>query len=414
MVEANGGGKIAGADDVIPKRAYYATYAIGFFGNGMTLLLKVVFPLWAIHLGMSASMIGFAIGIGALLPFLLSIHSGVLMDRLGTRRVTLVFAITTMVATPLYPAMPWVAAVIFLQLITGLTTNMVWVGAQSLICQYTQGTTSMIGRFSFCARVGTLTTPILIGAVWDFAGHWGAFVFGGVWAGMVCLALLAVPLVKNLPEAEAVKVRVSQRDLTPRISDYLQAFSLVAIPAVAFIVATTVLRISSSGIQTSFYVVYLNQIGLTGTFIGTLISISEGVGCFGTLAAGPVERFIKPHWVMLLFVALSLTFVTITPLLGGIFGLLALATAMRGFAQGLTQPVMFGILARAVTVKQQGISIGLRTTANRLASILVPVAMGIVADAVGIEASFLIIGGTLIALCGVAALVVRRIPGLQT
>ncbi len=141
--------EVAGAGDAIPKRAYYAAYATGFFGNGMTMLIKVVFPLWAIHLGMSPSMIGFAIGISALLPFLLSIHAGVLMDRLGTRRVTLVFAITTMVATPLYPAMPWVAAVIILQLITGMTTNMVWVGAQSLICQYTQGATSLIGRFSF-------------------------------------------------------------------------------------------------------------------------------------------------------------------------------------------------------------------------------------------------------------------------
>ena len=83
-------------------------------------------------------------------------------------------------------------------------------------------------------------------------------------------------------------------------------------------------------------------------------------------------------------------------------------------SQGLTQPVMFGILARAVSAKQQGISIGLRTTANRLATLLVPIIMGVVADAVGIEASFLIVGGSLIALCGVAALVVRRIPGLQT
>lgn len=406
--------EVLGAGDAIPKRAYYATYATGFFANGTSLLIKVVFPLWAIHLGMSASMIGFSIGISALLPFLLSIHSGVLMDRLGTRRVTLVFAIATMVAMPLYPAMPWVAAVIILQLITGLTTNMVWVGAQSLICQYTQGATSLIGRFSFFARIGTLTTPILVGVMWDLGGPWGAFVFGGVWAGMACIALLAVPVVENLPEAEAAKVPVSQSDLAPRISDYVRAFSLIAIPAVAFIVATTFLRISSSGIQTSFYVVYLNNIGLTGTAIGTLISISEGIGCFGTLAAGPVERFIKPHWVMLLFVVMSLFFVTITPLLSGTFALLAIATSLRGFAQGLTQPVMFGILARAVSVKQQGISIGLRTTVNRLASILVPIIMGVVADAVGIEASFLIIGGSLIALCGVAALVVRRIPGLKT
>ncbi len=114
------------------------------------------------------------------------------------------------------------------------------------------------------------------------------------------------------------------------------------------------------------------------------------------------------------FGAASLFFVSITPLLGGIFILLFAATFLRGYAQGLSQPVMFGILARAVGPSQQGTSIGLRTTSNRLASIVVPAVMGVVADAVGIEMSFLYIGGTLIALCGVVALFVRRIPDFKT
>jgi hypothetical protein len=59
-------------------------------------------------------------------------------------------------------------------------------------------------------------------------------------------------------------------------------------------------------------------------------------------------------------------------------------------------------------------SIGLRTTANRLATIMIPTIMGFVVEWTTIEDSFWIVGGTLIAACGVVALIVRRLPGFKT
>ena len=117
---------------------------------------------------------------------------------------------------------------------------------------------------------------------------------------------------------------------------------------------------------------------------------------------------------MTLFGTLSLFFVTITPALGGMFLILAIATASRGYAQGLSQPVMFGILARAVDPALQGTAIGLRTTSNRFATVVVPLIMGFVADAVGIEQSFYVIGGFLIVCCGIVALFIKRIADFRT
>jgi sugar phosphate permease len=75
---------------------------------------------------------------------------------------------------------------------------------------------------------------------------------------------------------------------------------------------------------------------------------------------------------------------------------------------------MFAILSRAVSRREQGMSIGLRTTANRLASMMVPPVMGLVVEVSSIEMSFVIVGGLLIGLCGVVGLVIRRIPGFKT
>ena len=413
MEDTTSEGADARAADDIPARALWGTYATGLTANSVTMMLKVVVPLWALHLNMSPTMIGVAIGAAAVLPLILAIHGGVLMDRLGTRRVTLCFAFLTTVLVPLYPAMPLVGAVVILQMLTGLTTNMSWIGAQTLICQFTKGDTAAIGRFSFWSRIGLLGAPVLIGAIWDLFGAEGAFWFIGACGGLILAALFLMGDPQTEPEP-VERPRLGAGALAPRLSDYVKAFSLIGIPAVAFIVAATFLRISSSGIQTSFYVVYLDGIGLTGTLIGVLIAASEFAGSFGALLAGPMVKIMRPHWVLLLFAAASIFFISITPLLGGILVLLFIASALRGGAQGLSQPVMFSILSRAVGADEQGMSIGLRTTANRLATMIVPVIMGAIADTIGLEESFIIVGGFLVLSCALVGLIVRRTPGFST
>jgi sugar phosphate permease len=393
-------------------RAIYAALGVGLTANSVAMMTKVVFALWAVHLSMGPGEFGIAVAASALMPFLLSIHGGALMDRLGPRRVTMAYVVTTALAMPLYPILPFYWAIITLQLITGLTANMGWVGAQTLICNLSAGKTTIISRFSVAGKIGTLAAPVAVGAVWDIGGPWAAFGFVTLSSWLVVLALWLAPTdADDIPRPGARDVL---RELTPKLSDYIRAFSLIAIPTVAFVVVMSALRISSSAVQTSFYISYLGEIGMLGTLIGVLVTISEGAGLIGALMAPFWERFIKPHWVFIGFVVMSLAFVSITPILGGIFALLAVATFVRGYAQGLSQPVMFGILSRAVSRTEQGTSIGLRTTSNRFASMIVPAIMGVVAELVGVQASFFWIGGTLISLCLIVAVFVHRIPGFKS
>jgi predicted MFS family arabinose efflux permease len=345
---------------------------------------------------------------------LFAIHGGSLMDRLGTRRVTLVFAIVSTALCGLYPVLPFVAALFLLQLISGMTTNMGWVGAQALILQFGRGNTGLIAKFSLVVRVGTFLAPIMIGGVWDLAGPWGAFGFCALWSLTTVAALLMVPKALVEKVAEKADQPVQLGDLLPRRADYGQAFAMLAVPAIAFVAAATFLRLGSSAMQGSFYVVYLEGIGMTGTLIGFLIAMSEGGGLIGISMATAMERIMAPHWVLLLHISLSLFFIAVTPYLGGIFILLLIASAFRGSSQGLAQPVLFAVLSRAVSPRDQGLSIGLRTTVNRLSSMIVPTVMGFVVEATSLEASFVIMGGALIALCGVVGLVIRRTPGFST
>jgi MFS family permease len=403
------------ADQVSPpppsNRTLYATYAAGLTTNALSLIMKVVVPLWMLRLNMSPTMIGLAVGAGGLLPFMLSIHGGVLMDKFGTRRVNLLFAVVATISVALYPFLPWVGAIVALQLVSGLSSNIGWMGAQALIVQYAPGDTTAIGRFSMASRLGNLGAPVLTGFVWDTVGPVGTFLFVALWPLATLLSLIMVPPTNT--DIDGVRQKVRIRDVIPQISDYIQAFAMVAIPAVAFIVVMTFLRIASSAIQSSFYVVYLEKIGFTGIIIGTLIGIGEGFGLFGAGIAGWFEKRLKPHWTLVMFTAFSLISVCITPYLGGSMVLLFLFSALRGNAQGLSQPVMFAILSRAVHPREQGRSIGLRTTANRLATIIIPPVMGMLVDGFGLDSSFLWAGLILVGACGAVALVVRRLPEFE-
>jgi sugar phosphate permease len=65
---------------------------------------------------------------------------------------------------------------------------------------------------------------------------------------------------------------------------------------------------------------------------------------------------------------------------------------LRSGANGLAQPLVITLVLRGAGKQNQGKAIGLRGTANRIASILSPLAMGVIAEALGLELSFYVVG----------------------
>ena len=151
---------------------------------------------------------------------------------------------------------------------------------------------------------------------------------------------------------------------------------LVAIPAIALSMAIMSMRNSTYSIQTSVYVVYLDQMGLVGTTIGILFAAAEIASGFGALFAGRAMRLGDAQRTMLSGTALSILLIAMTPLFGGIFALLLLFQVIRGWLEGVIQPVVLSVQARAVGRHQQGAVVGLRQTGQRLTSIVIPPLMG--------------------------------------
>ncbi|HML10217.1 MAG TPA: MFS transporter [Stellaceae bacterium] len=384
-------------------------YLVGLFGMGYSDLYNFLIPLYGLSLGMNASQVGLLVGGRSLLAVLLSIHIGVLMDRFGTRRVTLFFVWSAIVLAPLFPLVRWFWPLLLLQIVNGAALNFAWSGSQTLIAQLAEGEAEYIGRFSFFARIGTTAAPIVAGLVWDLGGAWPAFSLGAIWGVLLTAALLRAPEAKERMPRPAGSFRL--RELLPQPADYVSSFALMVIPAVFTSMAIIFLRTATMGVQQSLYVVYLNGIGLVGTTIGILFATVEIFSGLGHLFAGRAMRMGDPQKTMLSGTIVSIAVICITPFLGGVYALLLAANVVRGWLQGVVQPMMFSVQAKAVGPYRQGAVVGLRQTINRLAAIVIPPIMGVIADAWGTTSSFVILGVFLALMCLPVARVTRR--GMQ-
>lgn len=397
-------------------RLQASIYAAAFFTGNLNPMMAVVMPLWALELGASPLVIGLIISSRQFLTVTFSIHSGAMMDRYGARLVIIILGFAGAAAMGLYPVLPFIWAAILLQMISGFAETTNWIGTQALVGQLLRGQAVYAGRMTAAARTGGFAGPVLTGLMWQHVGPGGAFSMLAVW--MLCGVVAAWFVPARRPETGASadsaseKRRTRAADVMPKLSDYGTAFRLLLLPAVVLVIAATLMRQTGSGIQSSFYGVWLSEMGFTGGTIGLLIGISNGVSAISALSIGPLMRRIADHWLLLLTVVLAIVPVALTPMFGT-FGLLIAAIALRGVGQGLNLPLMMSIAAHAVGLDLQGRVVALRITFNRFGGALVPFAMGALAEIVGLEAAFYIIGAIGVGLIGLLAIWVARAPEFQ-
>lgn len=395
-----------------PRSAFWIAYGTGALSNGMTDMFAVVVPLWALSIGMPPTEIGLIVGARGILPLIFGIHMGVLIDRIGTRQVLMTVALVASLLSLLYPLSPWFWTLFVLQMVVGFGTITGFICGQAMIGQLAQGDTQRFAYFTFSSRFGTFSGPILTGILWDFTGPWGAFLFIAMWGS----SLFALAYFSPMPPPPSGKPLRKPRlsDLIPKPSDYKSSFALLGIPAVALAISITLLRSTTSGIQDSFYIVHLNSIGLTGTTIGILISVCEISSGLGSLTAAKVERFLAPHWILIFSSILAILFIAVTPIVSGFVVLLIVFQVLRGLSQGIMQPVGYSILSNAAGPGSQGAVMGLRMTGTRFMNTVLPPIMGVAVEIWGIEAGFYLVGGILIIVLLLLALVTARSPSFPS
>jgi len=411
-----------------------AVYSTAFFNGTVQSMASTIVALLLVAMinPELTFLIGLIIAARQFLTVTMSIYGGALMDRFGTRQVIIWFGFLGIAVSLGYPLTgplfgidmgtaaqtpPWgfVIALIILQMLSGYAEATGWIGSQTLVGQLMKGQPIYAGRMTFVARIGGFIGPIAVGAAWDEFGAWGGFGFLAAW---IVGGIIAASFLPNLERArKTATVGNDGHEVGPTDkpeSSYGSTFRLLLIPAIAMVIMITVMRQTGSGVQTSFYVVWLREeIELSGSLIGLLIGSANAASAVAALTIGPLTRVIADHWLLIITIGISIVFIAITPMLGDFFPLLLIAICCRGIGQGLNLPLMMTILARNVGPTQQGRVTGMRISFNRFGGMCVPPIMGGLAEIVGLANSFYIVGLVgVVALCGLSIWVANS-PGFK-
>jgi MFS family permease len=331
-----------------------------------------------------------------ILTVTLSIHGGAMLDRYGPRQVIIVLGLVGAATMGMFPLLPIIWAAIILQMISGFAESTNWIGTQALVGRMMKGQAVFAGRMTASARVGGVIGPIATGFAWENYGPAGGFSFMAAWIifGVAASIFLPddraqAPANEETPDSRPKISRASK--IMPKLTDYKTAFRLLLLPAVAMVIAATVMRQTGTGMQSAFYGIWLKDIGFTAGTIGLLIGIGNCASAVSALTIGPITRRFSEHWPLMWAIVLGISAIAITPMLGTL-ELLIVAIALRGIGQGLNLPLMMTIGSRAVGFHLQGRMAALRISFNRFGGALVPLAMGALAEVIGLEYAFYVVG----------------------
>ena len=417
--------------DSYPVRLQSAVYSTAFFNGTVQSMASTIVALLLVSLidKNLGFLIGLLISARQFLTVTMSVYAGSLMDNFGTKRVIISFGCAGVLASLAYPALSvifgveigasiqnpsliFILAIILVQMMSGFSEGTSWIGSQTLVGQLMKGHPVYAGRMTFVARIGGFLGPPAIGYSWDYLGPWGGFGFLAIWilGGMVAASFLPDTRAVRQDPRDTTEAEKPGKPVTPprRQSSYGETLRLLAIPAVAMVIMATVMRQTGSGVQSSFYVVWLSEhVGISGSTIGWLVGAANAASAVAALCTGPLMARYSAHWLLILMVTVSVVAIAVTPIFGTEYSTLLLITlfgaiCVRGFAQGLNLPLMMIILSRNVAPHLQGRVTALRISFNRFGGLLVPPGMGALADMEyvgGLANAFYIVG-----IGGVAAL----------
>lgn len=363
-----------------------AVYAVGFFSLSLEPIYGLLIPLWALHLQASVLLVGIIVGGSAFLPSIFSIPMGALADRIGAKTLLLYAGAGAALFTALYPLWtnPW--GLLGLHMIVGSLQSLVWISAQAYVAKLgtDQQRTRLMGNFSSASTLGAFAGPLAIGYLLDAWGFNVTFFAASLWALMVTLMAFYLP-------TTGPRTPLAWSHLRPGLREFQQAAFLCTIPAVLFVIIGTFLRVSIYAIRGSYYPVYLKGIDFSAFSIGLLNSMNNLVSSFSALFVGRLSQKIQPSLLLLLGLSLAIVTLALTPAFSS-FRPLLLLTVLSGSGVGQTLPLLLSILANITGPEIRGLSAGLRTAANRLAFLLVPIFLGLIIHNFGLATGFYLIG----------------------
>ncbi len=366
-------------------------------------MMQVMVPLYAVSLGLGPQWLGVLIALPGVFPVLLALQAGRMVDRGGPGRWLMIGMTGMCLAPAVLLLFPGVGALVASRIIVGAFVLFVSLSAQSLTAAVNNGRSHQAnyGTYSTWVAVGRMIGPVLFGMVLDAYGFQASFlVILVILVAGASLSYLVFRMTGSLRVDGSTDVVGSGKAVKSIVSNV--GFQVAVFASAGIFLALTV--------REAFLPVMLEEMGMSATLIGTLVSI-------GSLTAVLI-RLVMPQVVRLLGGTGRTLIVVMAAVAVGI-GLLALAKSVTafvvlavvvGFGTGIGFPLSIVAVATHVPARQRGMALGLRLSASHLVETFVPALAGLLVAVTSYAAGFATAGVILGVLTVLSA---RRLPRFE-
>jgi predicted MFS family arabinose efflux permease len=351
---------------------------LAFVGARMTT------TLFALQLGASEFDTGVLMSLFALLPAILSVSAGRLIDRAGPRRPLMLSLGSLAVATALPFAFPYLETLYVSTSLLGVSFMYVHIAMNSVFGAHGSPEQRAL-NFSWLAlgfSVSNSIGPLIAGYSIEWFGHSRAF------AVLAVFPLIAVALLwlrkRPLPRPEHVP-----------LSKHARVLDLLRIPGLQQTFWVSLLLATGWDLFTFLIPLYGARIGLSPASIGVILS-TFAVATLTVRIAMPFLIKRLKQWVII-FAALTIsgTCYLLFPYAQSVPPLLVLSFVL-GLGLGSAQPVIMSLLYAASPPGRQGEAVGLRTSLLNGSHTIVPLASGAASTAVGMAPVFWVLAACLL------------------
>jgi len=331
--------------------------------------------LFALELGASETAVGFLMALFALLPMLLSVSAGRLIDRAGPRRPLAIALAALALSVALPFALPSLATLFVSSTLIGNTFMYTHIAMNSVFGAYGSPEQRAV-NFSWLAlgfSVSNSIGPLVAGYAIDGFGHANAFLCLSVFPAMALVLLLFRKA--DLPRPERFAQKPSG------------VFDLLRIPTLRHTLIVSGLLAMGWDLYTFLIPVYGARIGLGATTIGAILA-SFAVATFTVRLAMPVlVKKVRQWTVIVAALAISGTSYLLFPFVAQVPLLMALSFFL-GLGLGSAQPMIMSLLYEASPPGRQGEAVGLRTSLLNGSHTLIPIISGAISAAAGMTPVF--------------------------
>jgi MFS family permease len=352
---------------------------VGFVGSRITVALA------AIDQGASPLTIGVLMALYAVVPMLLAVQAGRLVDRVGAFRPVAI-AGSVVAAGILLPFVSHDLPMLFFTAVVVGTAFMM----QHIALNHAIGSigppSERAVNFSWFAlgySVSGFLGPLLAGFAIDLVGHSLAFVVLALSPAAGTALLLwkrGVPAHPQEPKTDAAQHRIADLLRNPRL---LPVFLFSGLLATGWDLYTFVIPI------------YGSSIGLSASTIGIVMSSFALATFVVRLGMPSVARRMSAWTVICAALLIAGTAYSMFPLVTQVPLLIALSFLL-GLGLGCAQPMIMAALYAASPPGRQGEVVGMRTTMINASQTFMPLAFGAVGSALGMAPILWTMAGALL------------------